>query len=110
MSSCEANKTAGWRFGGLRRAAGVVSMMRKLSLSMGEDVKMDLSAMLRRSWRVGSVAGRRFHVSWSEMGPDVASMPWDVVSVGPVTRRMASRTWTSSSLLAFLPTTVWLGT
>ena len=37
-------------------------------------------------------------------------MPWDVVSVGPVTRRMASNTLTSSSFEAFLPTTVWLGT
>lgn len=75
MSSCDAKRTAGWRFGGLRRGPGVVSMTRKSSLLIGEEVKIDLSSMLRRSWRVGSVAGRRFHVSWREMGPDFASMP-----------------------------------
>jgi hypothetical protein len=106
VSSCEAKRTAGWRFGGFRRGAGVVSMMRNLVLSMGEVVKIDLSSMLRRSWRVGSAAGHRFHVSWRDIGPEVASMPLDVVSVGPVTRRMASKTSTNSSLLAFLPTTV----
>jgi hypothetical protein len=102
---------AGWRFGGLRCRPVVVSMTLNLSLrSGGQAAKILLSSMLRRNCRVGSLEARKFQVSCSAMGPAVEIVPLEVASVGPVTLRMASRTRMSSSLLAFWPTIVWLGT
>jgi hypothetical protein len=82
-------------------------MILKRSLRSGAQLaKMVLSSMLRRNCLVGSLEGRRFHVSCSAMGSEVAVVPLEVVSVGPVTLRMASSTWISSSLWALRPTTV----
>lgn len=97
VSSWEVYKMAGCKLGGLRSSGAVVSMIRNFEARSGEqEEKMDLSSMLRRIWRVGSVAPRRSQVSCSAIGPEVELIPLEVMSVGPVTRRMASRTWMSS--------------
>jgi hypothetical protein len=74
-------------------------MILKRDLRSGEQsVKMDLSSTLRCTCRVGWLEGRTFHVFCSAMGPELEEVPFEVVSVGPVTLRIASKTLISSSL------------
>jgi hypothetical protein len=97
-SSFEAYRMAGCRFGGFRWRPAVISMILKRSLRSGEHVlKIDLSLMLRRTCRVGSFDPRRFQISWRAMALESAEVPFDVVSVGPVTLRMASSTRINSA-------------
>lgn len=97
VAFCDAKRTAGCRFGGLRCAPDVVSTMRNLFLRLGgHDLKMLPSSTLARVNLVGVCLSRRSHVLWRAMVPGSAVMFIGVGSVGPVTRRTASSTCRSS--------------
>ena len=76
----------------------------------GQEVKMVPEAMLGRMGKVGEGLDLRSQVCWREIVPGEEVMPWEVESVGPVTRRMASRTRIRGALWAFCPPMAWAGT
>lgn len=109
--SVEAKRMAGWRLGGFLSGPGVVSMARKRDFRSGAQVwKMEPSAMLGRRESVGAGLPLRSQVCWREMVPGGEVMPWEVVSVGPVTRSMASRTRIRGAFWALEPEMEWEGT